>query len=184
MENTEKKSEYRIGDMKPDEIVVSVLDTDENGVTIKLWPKAVAVRRHLDEVCAGGNVDAYSLRHYYCGRAMYCAVELDDLTRDAPCPAAYKVNADSNLNESDGSLVAAAAEWQIGSGVFLMRPLRLSNDRVQINPVAGRDGKTIHHYELAERLTVADIRYNEDGTVASMQLRKASDGSVISWPKT
>ena len=39
----------------------------------------------------------------------------------------------------------------------------------------------IHHYTLPDRLTVADIRYNDDYSVAAVQLRKASDGGLIEW---
>lgn len=164
------------GLLHADEIIVSVLETDADSVRIKLWPDAAAVRDKLNELVSLLPADSYSIRRYVCGRALYCAVALD-----APCPAGYQVNADVNLNEADGSLVAAAAEWGIGYGVFSLPPLRISKDRVQINPVAGRDGKTIHHYVLADRLTVAGIGYDTDGDVTEIKLRKASDGSVITW---
>lgn len=166
------------GLLHADEIIVSVLETDADSVRIKLWPDAAAVRDKLGQTLYG---DDYSLRRYLCGKALYCAIAIGDATRDAPCPAGYQVNADANLNEADGSLVAAAAEWGIGYGVFSLPPLRISKDRVQINPVAGRDGKTIHHYVLADRLTVAGIGYDTDGDVTEIKLRKASDGSVITW---
>lgn len=169
------------GLLHADEIIVSVLETDADSVRIKLWPDAAAVRSRLSVLEMAMGADTYSIRRYVCGRALYCAVALDDATRDAPCPAGYQVNADANLNEADGSLVAAAAEWGIGYGVFSLPPLRISKDRVQINPVAGRDGKTIHHYVLADRLTVAGIGYDTDGDVTEIKLRKASDGSVITW---
>ena len=156
------------GLLHADEIIVSVLETDADSVRIKLWPDAAAVRSRLSVLEMAMGADSYS-------------VALDDATRDAPCPAGYQVNADANLNEADGSLVAAAAEWGIGYGVFSLPPLRISKDRVQINPVAGRDGKTIHHYVLADRLTVAGIGYDTDGDVTEIKLRKASDGSVITW---
>ena len=156
-----------------------LLHADE--IIVRLWPDAAAVRDKLNELVSLLPADSYSIRRYVCGRALYCAVALDDAARDAPCPAGYQVNADVNLNEADGSLVAAAAEWGIGYGVFSLPPLRISKDRVQINPVAGRDGKTIHHYVLADRLTVAGIGYDTDGDVTEIKLRKASDGSVITW---
>lgn len=166
-----------------DEVTLSILEVDAEGVRIKLWPDVNAVRAHLEECCERmpGGLAGYSVRHYVCGRYLYCAVALADITKDAPCPAGYQVNADANLNEADGSLVAAAAEWGLGFGVFNLPPLRISKDRVQINPVAGRDGKTIHHYVLADRLTVAGIGYDTDGDVTEIKLRKASDGSVITW---
>ena len=155
--------------------VVSVLDVDADGVTVKLWPAAYAVRRAL------GAMGAYSTRHYVCGRALYCAVAFGDVTCDAPCPESYRVRKDANLNEADGSLIAAAAEWGVGTPVFALPPMRISKERVQINPVAGRDGKTIHHYTLADRLSVADIKLDDKGCIAEVQLRRASDGGVIVW---
>ena len=98
------------GLLHADEIIVSVLETDADSVRIKLWPDAAAVRSRLGVLEMAMGADSYSIRRYVCGRALYCAVALDDATRDAPCPAGYQVNADANLNEADGSLVAAAAE--------------------------------------------------------------------------
>ena len=153
------------------EINVSVLEVAAEGVRVKLWPNADAVRAHLEEATARlpGGLKGYSVRHYVCGRYLYCAIALGDITKDAPCPASYQVNTDSYLNEAEGSLVAAAAEWSIGKGVLALPPLRISKDRVQIN------------YTLPDRLTVADIRYNDDYSVAAVQLRKASDGGLIEW---
>lgn len=161
--------------MQPEEIVVSVLETRADGVRVKLWPDADAVRAHLSVLD-----DEYSATHCVFGRAMYCAVGLNDSTRDAPCPAGYKVNPDANLNDAEGSLIAAAAEWDVGTGVFALSPLRIGSDRVQINPVAAPDGKTIHHYVMADRLTVDDIQYNDERSVSAVALRK-QDGSVIRW---
>lgn len=172
---TESKQKYNPWQLRPDEIVVCVLDTRADGVRVKLWPDVDAVQMLLN-----GLDDAYSIRHYVCGRAMYCAVGLKNATRDAPCPAGYKVNPDANLNDAEGSLIAAAAEYDVGAGVFALSPLRIGSDRVQINPVAAPDGKTIHHYVMADRLTVDDIQYNDDGSVSAVALRK-QDGSVIRW---
>ena len=33
-----------------------------------------------------GGLAGYSVRHYVCGRYLYCAVALADITKDAPCP--------------------------------------------------------------------------------------------------
>ena len=173
---TASKLQYNPWQLRPEEIVVSVLETRADGVRVKLWPDADSVRVMLKSLDA-----AYSERHYVCGRAMYCAVGLKNTTRDAPCPAAYKVNPDANLNDAEGSLIAAAAEYDVGAGVFALSPLRIGSDRVQINPVAAPDGKTIHHYVMADRLTVDDIQYNDDdGSVCAVALRK-QDGSVIRW---
>lgn len=175
MDNKESKQEYKPRQMRPEEIVVSVLETRADGVRVKLWPDADAVRAWL-----GAISDVYSLHHYFCGRTVYCKIVLGESTRDAPCPAAYKVNPDANLNDAEGSLIAAAAEYDVGAGVFALSPLRIGSDRVQINPVAAPDGKTIHHYVMADRLTVDDIQYNDDGSVGAVALRK-QDGSVIRW---
>ena len=156
------------GTLASDDIVVSVLDVDENGATIKLWPDAAAVRDKLNALGQTLYGDDYSLRRYLCGKALYCAIAIGD--------------ADANLNEADGSLVAAAAEWGLGFGVFNLPPRRIGKEWLQINPVAGRDGKTIHHYVLGEKLTVAGIRYEPGGRVAEVHLRRSSDGSVIRWP--
>ena len=44
-----KKPDPNPRDMAAGEIVVNVQKTDENGVTIKLWPDVNAVRAHLEE---------------------------------------------------------------------------------------------------------------------------------------
>lgn len=121
------------GTLASDDIVVSVLDVDENGATIKLWPDAAAVRDKLNALGQTLYGDDYNLRRYLCGKALYCAIAIGDTTRDAPCPAGYQVNADANLNEADGSLVAAAAEWGLGFGVFNLPPRRIGKEWLQIN---------------------------------------------------
>ena len=152
------------------EINVSVLEVAAEGVRVKLWPNADAVRAHLEEATARlpGGLKGYSVRHYVCGRYLYCAIALGDITKDAPCPASYQVNTDSYLNEAEGSLVAAAAEWSIGKGVLALPPLRISKDRVQINPVAGRDGKTIEQYKIYP-LQVGYDRYTAQYLVQDMK---------------
>ena len=77
------------GTLASDDIVVSVLDVDENGATIKLWPDAAAVRDKLNALGQTLYGDDYSLRRYLCGKALYCAIAIGDTTRDAPCPAGY-----------------------------------------------------------------------------------------------
>lgn len=83
-----KKPDPNPRDMAAGEIVVNVQKTDENGVTIKLWPDVSAVRNHMNDLVSLVPCDTYSVRHYTCGRYMYCAIALDDATLDAPCPAA------------------------------------------------------------------------------------------------
>ena len=81
------------------EINVSVLEVAAEGVRVKLWPNADAVRAHLEEATARlpGGLKGYSVRHYVCGRYLYCAIALGDITKDAPCPASYQVNTDLSL---------------------------------------------------------------------------------------
>ena len=169
-----------VGTLRPDEIVVSVLETEEKNVVIKLWPDVQAIERYLESMTSLLPVDQHSVRHYVCGRALYCAIALDDTTRDAPCPASYHVHTDANINEADGSFLAAAAAWGIGEGVFRLKPLTIYADKVQIIPVKAANGQSIHHYTLADTLTVADIAYDDDGDVTSLKLRK-QDGKVIAW---
>lgn len=57
-------------DMAAGEIVVNVQKTDENGVTIKLWPDVSAVRNHMNDLVSLVPCDTYSVRHYTCGRFM------------------------------------------------------------------------------------------------------------------
>ena len=164
-----------------DEVTLSILEVDAEGVRIKLWPDVNAVRGVLGEVSRLAQVPGgYSLRRYVCGRALYCAVQLGDATRDAPCPAGYHVHSDANLNEADGSLIAAAAEWGIGKGVFDLPPLRISAGKVHIVPKAKDGTNVIERYILDDVLTLDDITYNDDESVAALRVRKR-DGGIIAW---
>ena len=175
-----KKPDPNPRDMAAGEIVVNVQKTDENGVTIKLWPDVSAVRNHMNDLVSLVPCDTYSVRHYTCGRYMYCAIALDDATRDAPCPAAYRVHSDSATNESDGSFLAAAAAWGIGAGVFDLPPLRIPSNKVHIVPQGKPGTNIIERYLMDDTLTLDDITYNDDGSVASLRVCKR-DGSVITW---
>lgn len=175
-----KKPDPNPRDMAAGEIVVNVQKTDENGVTIKLWPDVSAVRNHMNDLVSLVPCDTYSVRHYTCGRFMYCAIALDDATCDAPCPAAYRVHSDSATNESDGSFLAAAAAWGIGAGVFDLPPLRIPSSKVHIVPQGKPGTNIIERYVMDDTLTLDDITYNNDGSVASLRVRKR-DGSVITW---
>lgn len=67
--------------LRADEVVVQVLETTKDWVRIRLWPKVDAVRSILEEydsVCAM----SYAVRHYACGRALYCGVGLANNTAD------------------------------------------------------------------------------------------------------
>lgn len=119
-----------------DEVTLSILEVDAEGVRIKLWPDVNAVRAHLEECCERmpGGLAGYSVRHYVCGRYLYCAVALADITKDAPCPTTYRVSSDAPTNEADGSFLAAAAAWSIGAGVLNLPPLRIPASKVHIVP--------------------------------------------------
>ena len=185
MENEIKTNEGQqaqaLGLLNAKDVVVSVVKVTAEGASIKLWPDADAVRGELGEVAQLAQVPGgYSLRRYVCGRALYCAVQLGDATRDAPCPAGYHVHSDANLNEADGSLIAAAAEWGIGKGVFDLPPLRISAGKVHIVPKAKDGTNVIDRYILDDVLTLDDITYNDDESVAALRVRKR-DGGIIAW---
>ena len=178
-----------------DEVTLSILEVDAEGVRIKLWPDVNAVRAHLEECCERmpGGLAGYSVRHYVCGRYLYCAVALADITKDAPCPSTYRVSSDAPTNEADGSFLAAAAAWSIGAGVLLslihiseptrvlnLPPLRIPASKVHIVPQGKPGTNIIERYVLDDALTLDDITYNGDGSVASLRVRKR-DGSVITW---
>ena len=143
IKTNERQQAQALGLLNAKDVVVSVVKVTADGVSIKLWPDADAVRGVLGEVAQLAQVPGgYSLRRYVCGRALYCAVQLGDATRDAPCPAGYHVHSDANLNEADGSLIAASAEWGIGKGVFDLPPMRISEGKVHIVPKA-KDGTNV-----------------------------------------
>lgn len=185
MENEIKTNEGqqapKLGALSAKDVVVTVVKTTAEGVSIKLWPDANAVRDVLREAALIAQIPGgFSVRHYVCGRALYCAVQLGDTTRDAPCPAGYHVHSDANLNEADGSLIAAAAEWGIGKGVFDLPPLRIAAGKVHIVPKAKDGTNVIERYILDDVLTLDDITYNDDESVATLRVRKR-DGGIIAW---
>ena len=155
-----------------DEVTLSILEVDAEGVRIKLWPDVNAVRAHLEECCERmpGGLAGYSVRHYVSGRYRYCAVALADITKDAPCPTTYRVSSDAPTNEADGSFL----------GVLNLPPLRIPASKVHIVPQGKPGTHIIERYVLDDALTLDDITYNGDGSVASLRVRKR-DGSVITW---
>lgn len=176
---TESPKAPDIGQLKAEDTVLSVLEIDESGVRIKLWPDVSAVRDRLNQLRPKLQ-QPYSTRHYVCGRAMYCAIALDEATRDAPCPAGYRVGRDVNQREADGSFLAAAAAWGIGTGVFELPVMTISSDKVHIVPRGKPGTNLIDHYELDDALTVTGISYSEDGSIDRIGIRKR-DGGVITW---
>lgn len=186
MENNDKKVQRAEPVTFPAaDVDLSVIKVDAKGVTLRLWPKVAAVANALDALAM---IDGWAARHYMCGHAMCCAVGLysdntnDYIYRDAPCPATYKVGPDAATAECNGAFLAAAAQWGIGAGLLRMQDLVLGADKVQINPVAGPDGKTIRSYVLADRLAVDRIVYGDDGEVAAIQLVNDRGGKVL-WQK-
>lgn len=167
--------------LREDEIDLVVQEVRQDGVVVKLWPKPAAVRALLAEAFG-----RWSTRHYACGRALYCGVGVgsdmvDYVYRDAPAPSRYSVGNDAAQNEADGSFLAAAALWGVGTAIFEMPSLRINGERVVINPVAGRDGKTISHYVLADKLTLDKVQ-SQDGQVTGVQL-VTDRGVKIVWQK-
>ena len=106
----------------------------------------------------------------------------DYVYRDAPCPATYAVGTDAGTVEGNGAFLAAAAQWGIGAGLLRMQDLFLAADKVQINPKAGPDGKTIRSYVLADRIRVEQIAYDDAGEVQAIQLINDRGGKVL-WQK-
>ena len=76
--------------------------------------------------------------------------------------------------------MAAAAAWSIGAGVLNLPPLRIPASKVHIVPQGKPGTNIIERYVLDDALTLDDITYNGDGSVASLRVRKR-DGSVITW---
>ena len=171
----------------PPDVALSCTHVDEKGVTLRLWPK-------VEVVCGMLNVsygpDGWVTRHYACGRALYCGlgVRMDNARgdglfyRDAPCPSTYNLGADPAQREADGSFVAAAAMWGFGAGLLRMPDIFIPAGQVQVNPVAGPDGRTIRSYVLGERLTVDQIGYDVDGQVEAVQIVRATGGKVL-WKR-
>lgn len=173
--------------LRADEVVVQVLETTKDWVRIRLWPKVDAVRSILEEydsVCAM----SYAVRHYACGRALYCGVGLanntaDELVyRDACAISYYHVNRDPAQDECDSSFLAAASLWGVALPVLRMPAMRFSAAEVQINPVAGPDGQRIKGYVLADTLTCTELAY-EDGKISLAQLTKRN-GDKLLWRKS
>lgn len=168
-----------------DQVDLSVIKVDAKGVILRLWPKVDVVYRWLTEMQNSGD---WACRHYMCGRTMYCAIGqfnqaiCDYIYRDAPCPATYSVGPDVGTVEGNGAFIAAAAQWGIGTGLLRMQDLFLSADKVQINPVAGPDGKTIRSYVLADRLRLEQIAYDDAGNVQAIQMATDKGGKIL-WQK-
>lgn len=172
--------------LRADEVVLQVLDTTKDWARVRLWPKVDAVRSILEEYDQVTSL-SYAVRHYACGRALYCGVGVasntkDELVyRDACALASYRLNADPAQNECDSSFLAAAALWGVAAPVLRMPAMRLSAEKVQINPEATSDGQRIKCYVLADVLTCTELGY-EDGEISLVQFTKRN-GDKLLWQK-
>lgn len=74
-----------------DEVTLSILEVDAEGVRIKLWPDVNAVRAHLEECCERmpGGLAGYSVRHLQAARldddVVEAMAELATLTGVGAC---------------------------------------------------------------------------------------------------
>lgn len=172
--------------LRADEVVIQVLEVTKGWAKLKLWPKVDVVRSILEEfdgVCSL----SYAVRHYACGRSLYCGVGVanntaDELVyRDACALASYRLNSDPAQNECDSSFMAAAALWGVAAPVLRMPAFRFTADQVQINPVATPDGQRIKGYVLADTLICTELAY-EDGKISLAQFTKRN-GDKLLWQK-
>ena len=69
---------------------------------------------------------------------------------------------------------------RIGAGLFDLPPLRIPSSKVHIVPQGKPGTNIIERYVMDDTLTLDDIAYNDDGSVASLRVCKR-DGSVITW---
>ena len=77
-------------------------------------------------------------------------------------------------------VILAISGLCIGAGVLNLPPLRIPASKVHIVPQGKPGTNIIERYVLDDALTLDDITYNGDGSVASLRVRKR-DGSVITW---
>lgn len=174
--------------LRADEVVLQVLEITKDWVRVRLWPKVDAVRSILEEDDAAAGAAPYSVRHYSCGRSLFCSVGLycteanDRVYRDACAISCYHVTGDPAQDECDSSFIAAAALWGVALPVLRMPAMRFSAEKVQINPVATPDGQRIKGYVLADRLTCTELAY-EDGKISLAQFTKGN-GDKLLWQKS
>ena len=173
--------------LRADEVVLQVLETTKDWVRIRLWPKVDAVRSILEEydsVCAM----SYAVRHYACGRALYCGVGLanntaDELVyRDACAISTYHVTGDPAQDECDSSFLAAASLWGVALPVLRMPFMRLSAEQVHIIPDALPGSDRIKGYVMDDVLTCTELGY-ENGDLTLVQFTKPN-GKKLLWQKS
>lgn len=173
--------------LRADEVVVQVLEVTKDWARVRLWPKVDAVRSILEEydsVCAM----SYAVRHYSCGRALYCGVGLanntaDELVyRDACAISTYHVTGDPAQDECDSSFLAAASLWGVALPVLRMPFMRLSAEQVHIIPDALPGSDRIKGYVMDDVLICTELGY-ENGDLTLVQFTKPN-GKKLLWQKS
>lgn len=173
--------------LRADEVVLQVLEVTKDWARVRLWPKVDAVRSILEEydsVCAM----SYAVRHYSCGRALYCGVGLanntaDELVyRDACAISTYHVTGDPAQDECDSSFLAAASLWGVALPVLRMPFMRLSAEQVHIIPDALPGSDRIKGYVMDDVLTCTELGY-ENGDLTLVQFTKPN-GKKLLWQKS
>lgn len=155
------------------------VDRDGQGATVCLMPMVRAVERILTDTYGQYG---WCSRHYACGGAIYCGIGVDHrgtfVYRDA-----VETDGSAGQSRSSASFIAAAALWGVGAGVLDLPVCHIGKNRCAINPVAGRDGRSIAGYVLADTLALEKIAYDDAGGVTAYQLRNKA-GEAILWQKT
>lgn len=174
--------------LRADEVVLQVLDTTKDWARVRLWPKVDAVRSILEEDDAAAGVTPYSVRHYSCGRSLfcgvglYCAAENDRVYRDACAISSYHVTGDPAQDECDSSFLAAASLWGVALPVLRMPAMRLSAEQVHIVPDALPGSDRIKGYVMDDVLTCTELGY-ENGELTLVQFTK-QNGKKLLWQKS
>lgn len=174
--------------LRAEEVEVQVVQTTKDWALVRLWPRVDAVRAILDAVCTESIGYFYAVRHYACGRALYCSLGVpvssagDTVYRDACEIYSYHMEGNSPEQDAcDSSFLAAASLWDVGLPVLRMPPIRVGADRVQINPVADPSGQRIKGYALADTLTCTGLAI-EEGAVSLVQLTNGRGGNIV-WQR-
>lgn len=170
--------------LRAEEVVVQVLEVTKDWAQVRLWPRVDAVRSILEEDDTAACTLPYSVRHYTCGRSLFCSIGLyhekgkDRVYRDACAISAYHVTGDAAQDECDSSFLAAASLWDVGLPVLRMPSIRVGADRVQINPIADPGGQRIKGYVLADTLNCTGLAI-EDGAVTLVQLTNGRGDNIV-----
>lgn len=174
--------------LRADEVVVQVLDVTKDWARVRLWPKVDAVRSILEESDQGLFVAPYAVRHYACGRSLYCSVGLfnedvgEHMYRDACALSDYHVTGDAAQDECDSSFLAAASLWGVALPVLRMSAMRLSAEQVHIIPDALPGSDRIKGYVLDDTLDCTELGY-ENGDLTLVQFTKPN-GKKLLWQKS